>query len=128
MNHIPAPDMTKHFEQQRPAEFTRLVHGSKFTGQLIYANQSGETVYVPNVWYNQPLEWQAEYQDFQSTQAAEMAVKHLRNDRPIAAGAAQARSEQYSAMAAELRIQECLITTHTAPAAERPADSRANRQ
>ncbi|MBU6355792.1 MAG: hypothetical protein KJS79_03535 [Rhodospirillales bacterium] len=64
------------FMQSIPPGEWKLAQGnSASAGQLIYANPEGQRVAVPNIWYNQPVEWNIEAMLFYARRAEEQAVR-----------------------------------------------------
>lgn len=52
------------FKQAKPKNIVwTLVEGDKRSGQLRYKSDT-ETIVVPNIWYNQPVEWRIEIMRF----------------------------------------------------------------
>ena len=102
------------FAQQRPADFTLLVYPpterQNFSGQLVYQHPTtGERVKVPNIWYNQPLSWQAKYAEFLAERCEEQALKALRNGFKADATACNEHAKAHREMAAILRAKPCPI-------------------
>ncbi len=50
--------MKPSFAQAVPSDRPfRMVEGTIRTGLLVYEDTTGQRVSVPNIWYNQPVEW-----------------------------------------------------------------------
>jgi hypothetical protein len=77
---------------------------------LIYQHPTtGECVNVPNIWYNQPLEWQARYADFLAEQQESLALKALRDGFKQDAKHHAGLARQHRQAAANLRARSCPI-------------------
>jgi hypothetical protein len=64
--------------QALPDGHWTLVKGDKWTGQLIYRDETtGTEVEVPSVWYNQPITWRIEYFRYCAQRARECAARML---------------------------------------------------
>lgn len=82
------------FKQTLPDGDWVLDLASRASGQLIYVEKvTGRTVLVPNVWYNQPVEWRIEVMRFYAERSAGNAFK-LRQQREPWAQTEAANSER----------------------------------
>ena len=79
-----------------------LTGGDKFSQFLVYTNKvCGEVIKVPNIWYNQPLQWQADNQKFHARMAIEIGRKCW-NDRDPAWKQWFAKAIRFEKIAADI--------------------------
>lgn len=68
------PDFQQSVDWSRPVEL--LTENTKWSGSLVYRHtDNGETVTVPNIWYNQPASMRAQAERWGAEREIEQAVR-----------------------------------------------------
>ena len=91
------------FEQDIPDGEWSLSVGDRTTPRLVYSNNRGSSVQVPNVPYNQPIEWRIETMEFYADCADEEALRLLQLRHNERAEARYAAAERHRKAAAVMR-------------------------
>lgn len=72
---IPCNDCRFHQSLPLPVEDLVLLQGSKRTNNLLYQDNTTDKQYlVPNIWYNQPVDWRIEAIQWSADRAADKAA------------------------------------------------------